>query len=188
MTPTVEESAKIGAPAPAFTLPDVAGKSHNLSDFAGKYVVLEWTNYGCPYVVRHYKDGHMQSLQAKAKEKGVVWLSVVSSAPGTQGYVTAETGTKLFADQGFKSAGLLLDPAGTVGKTYGAKTTPHMYVIDPKGVLIYNGAIDSIRSADAADNAKATNYVMQALEESMAGKPVSVPTTQPYGCSVKYAG
>lgn len=177
---------KVGESAPAFTLADTNGKSHSLSDFKGKFVVLEWTNHQCPFVVKHYKNGDMQRTQAWAKEKGVVWLSIVSSAPGKQGHVTAEQGNGLMKEKGFHSAAMLLDPSGTVGKAYGARTTPHMFVICPKGMIRYMGAIDDNRSSNPDDVKGARNHVRAALEELMAGKEVSVPATQPYGCSVKY--
>lgn len=183
---TLAAKPEVGSAAPGFTLTDTHGVSHSLSDFEGKYVVLEWTNHQCPFVVKHYKEGHMQDLQAKWTDKGVVWLNVVSSAPGKQGYVTAEQANELMEANDFKSTAMLLDPEGTVGKAYDAKTTPHMYVIDPEGTLIYMGAIDSIRSADPDDIAKADNYVVMALEADMAGEEVAAAVTRPYGCSVKY--
>jgi peroxiredoxin len=169
--------------APAFSLPATNGKTVDLNSFKGKYVVLEWTNNGCPYVRRHYGTGNMQKLQAWAKEKDVVWLSIVSSGPGKQGHVSPEEGAELVKAQRIQSAFYLLDSDGKVGKAYGAKTSPHMFVIDPKGAIIYNGAIDDQPNGDAKT---ANNYVRAALEEAMAGKPVSVPTSQPYGCGIKY--
>lgn len=174
---------EVGAKAPAFALPSTSGKSVGLSSFKGKYVVLEWTNRGCPYVRRHYGSGNMQALQGWAKQKGVVWLSIVSSAPGNQGYVTAEEGAQLVKEQNINSAHYLLDPEGKVGRAYGAKTSPHMFVIDPQGKVIYNGAIDD---QPMGDPKTAKNYVRAALQEAMAGKAVSVSTSQPYGCGVKY--
>lgn len=178
---------EIGKTAPAFTLTDTNGKARNLSDFSGKYVVLEWTNHQCPFVVKHYSSGNMQKTQKWAKDKGVVWLSIVSSAEGKQGYLTPDEANKLMKEKGFNSAAMLMDSDGKVGKLYGARTTPHMYVIDPKGTLIYMGGIDDKATPNVADLKEAKNYVIQALEESMAGKDVSVPTSRPYGCSVKYA-
>jgi peroxiredoxin len=169
--------------APTFSLPATNGKTVDLSSFKGKYVVLEWTNNGCPFVRRHYSTGNMQALQGWAKQKDVVWLSIVSSGPGKQGHLTAEQGTDLVKAQKIQSAFYLLDSDGKVGKTYGAKATPHMFVIDPKGTIIYNGAIDDQPNGDAST---ARNYVRAALEEAMAGKEVSVSTSQPYGCAVKY--
>jgi peroxiredoxin len=181
-------SAKVGQPAPAFTLVDSTGKKRSLADYRGKTVVLEWTNHGCPFVKKHYGSGNMQKQQREATAKGVVWLSINSSAPGKQGHVDGAGAEKVRQDAKAAQTAYLLDPTGTVGRTYGAKTTPHMYVIDPKGVLRYAGGIDSIESSDVDDIAKATQYVPKALAELAAGKPVSVSVTRPYGCSVKYAG
>lgn len=177
---------EIGKAAPAFTLTDTNGKTRSLGDFAGKYVVLEWTNQDCPFVKKHYGSGSMQKTQKWATEKGVVWLSIISSAEGNQGFVTTADGKKLFKEKGFNSTALLLDPDGKVGKSYGARTTPHMYVIDPKGTLIYMGGIDDKPTPNPEDLKGAKNYVISALEEAMAGKEVSTPTSRPYGCSVKY--
>lgn len=177
---------EVGAPAPNFTLPATTGKTFTLDAFKGKFVVLEWTNNGCPYVRKHYGSGNMQALQKWATEKGVIWLSIVSSAEGKQGYVTAEEGQALVKSQGINSTAYLLDPQGRVGRLYGAKSTPHMFVIDPKGTVIYNGAIDDTPTARPADIKTAKNYVRAALEEALSGKPVSIATSQPYGCSMKY--
>jgi peroxiredoxin len=186
-TAQVLAEPKLGEAAPDWSLTDTNGKTHRLSDFRGKYVVLEWTNHQCPVVVRHYRAGNMQATQKWAKEKGVVWLSIVSSRPGSQGYVEPAQANEVIKEKGHVITAMLLDPSGTVGRKYGAKTTPHMYVIDPKGILIYNGAIDDNPSARTAEEMKAArNHVVMALTESMAGKPVSVPASQPYGCSVKY--
>jgi peroxiredoxin len=178
--------ATVGEPAPAWTLSDQNGKSHNLSSFKGKYVVLEWFNKDCPFVKKHYGSGNMQKLQAWAKEKGVVWLSVISSAEGKQGYLTADEAKAEMKNAKMASAAILFDTDGKVGKAYGAKTTPHMYIIDPKGTLIYNGGIDNKATPNPADIDSSTNYVKAALTEALAGKDVSVKTSQPYGCSVKY--
>lgn len=183
---TPASTATIGAPAPAWTLTDSNGKTHSLSDFRGKVVVLEWTNHQCPFVVKHYSGGNMQALQKWAKERGVVWLSIVSSAPGKQGHVTAEQANALMKEKGFHSAAMLLDPTGVAGRAYGARTTPHMFIINERGVLVYNGAIDDKPTPSAADIPGSTNFVKNALEEHLAGKPISRPTSQPYGCSVKY--
>lgn len=178
--------AKVGEAAPAFTLTDIDGTQRSLSDFAGKTVVLEWVNFDCPFVKKHYDSGNMQKLQKQYTAEDVVWLSVISSAPGKQGnYPPAELKT-MEKDKGAAPTAVLLDPDGKVGKAYGAKTTPHMYVIDGKGVLVYEGAIDSEPSTDQADIAGATNYVAGAVEAVKAGKPVEPATTQAYGCSVKY--
>jgi len=179
--------AKVGEPAPAFTLVDSTGQSRSLSDFAGKTVVLEWTNHGCPFVKKHYGVDNMQAQQREATADGVVWLTVNSSAPGQQGNVDGAGAEKVRGDAKAAQTAYLLDPEGTTGRAYGAMTTPHMYVIDPAGVLRYAGAIDSIPSADTDDIARATQYVPQALAELSAGQPVSVTVTRPYGCSVKYA-
>jgi peroxiredoxin len=179
--------AKIGAPAPAFTLVDTQGEARTLAEFSGKTVVLEWTNHDCPFVVKHYKGENMPRQQAGATGDGVVWLVVNSSAPGQQGHVTAEQAKAIQAGWNASQTHYLFDTDGTVGRAYGAKTTPHMYIIDGDGVLRYNGAIDSIPSANIADIEKAEQYVEIALAELAAGQPVTRPLTQPYGCSVKYA-
>lgn len=175
-----------GKPAPDFSLPGADGKTHGLSEFKGKYVVLEWTNHECPFVKKHYSGGAMQGLQKKYTGKGVVWLQIVSSAPGKQGFVTAAQATDLNKSQGVAATATLLDPDGKVGKLYGAQTTPHMFVINPEGKLIYMGAIDDKPSTNAADIATSKNYVAAALDEALAGKPVTTPVTKSYGCSVKY--
>jgi len=180
------QDPEIGAPAPAFTLPDTYGNQQSLSDYAGKWVVLEWLNYGCPFVQKHYRSGNMQKLQTEYGEQGVVWFSVVSSAPGKQGYYEPAEMNAMNEEHGNAAAAVLLDPEGTVGMAYGAKTTPQMYVIDPQGILLYNGAIDDRASTHLSDIEGAHNYLVQALTQAMAGEPVSQPTTQPYGCSVKY--
>ncbi len=173
-------------PAPAFTLPDGHGNEHSLSDFEGKIVVLEWVNHGCPFVVKFYRGGHMQALQAEMAEKGVVWLSICSSAPGKQGWMTAEDQLRTIEEKEINAHAVLIDEDGTVGRAYGARTTPHMYVIDTEGKLVYQGAIDSVRSTNPADIPEARNYVREAVAALQAGEPVPVAQTQPYGCSVKY--
>lgn len=175
----------VGAPAPAFTGTDTLGRSQSLADYRGKIVVLEWTNHDCPFVVNHYRSGNMQALQKEAAADGVVWLSVISSAPGEQGNVSAAEAERLTRERGAQPAAVILDPAGTIGKTYAAKTTPHMYIIAADGKLAYAGAIDD-RSAMSGDPKAARNYVREALAAVEAGKPVATPATQPYGCSVKY--
>ena len=175
-----------GEAAPDFTLTDSKGTSHKLSDFRGKLVVLEWLNHECPFVKKHYSGGDMQKLQKEYTAKGVVWLSIISSAPGKQGH---RTGPQADADTEDKKAAptaVLLDPAGEVGKKYDAKTTPEMFVIDKEGKVLYAGAIDSIKSTNSADIAKAENHVRVALDAALAGKTVPTPKTTPYGCSVKY--
>jgi len=175
-----------GNAAPDFSLPDATGKTHSLADFKGKFVVLEWFNEGCPFVKKHYGSGNMQKLQQEYSGKDVVWLTINSSAPGEQGHLTPDTAPKTISDLKMTSTKLLLDPDGKVGRLYGAKNTPHMFVINKEGKLIYQGAIDSKPTANASDIASSSNYVKVALDESMAGKPVSNASTKPYGCSVKY--
>jgi len=178
--------AVIAEKAPDFTATDSNGKNHTLASYKGKIVVLEWLNHQCPFVKKHYGSENMQKLQKAYTGKGVIWLSIISSAPGKQGYCTPEEANSLTGEKGAAPTAVLLDPQGTVGKLYGAKTTPHMFIISEDGVLVYNGAIDDIPSTDIADIAKAKNYVQSALDELLAGKAVSVATSQPYGCSVKY--
>ncbi|MFZ4773990.1 MAG: thioredoxin family protein [Terrimicrobiaceae bacterium] len=184
---TVSAFAGVGEPAPDFTLKNCAGKDVSLSDFKGKTVVLEWTNPGCPFVVKHYGSGNMQKLQKEATAKGVVWLSICSSAPGKQGNMSPAEAAKNCAANGSAATAYLLDEDGKVGQLYGAKRTPEMYVINKTGTLVYQGAIDDKKSPDPADIAGAKNYVVTALDEVLAGKPVSTPKTEAYGCSVKYA-
>ncbi len=182
------EAPLIGAPAPDFTLPDMHGEEYTLSDLKGEWVVLEWLNYGCPFVRKYYDAGAMQALQEKHGAMGVKWFSVVSSAPGTQGYYDAADMVEAARENGNKALTTLLDPSGTVGHLYDAQTTPQMFVINPDGILLYNGAIDDKPSSRPASLEGAHNYVEAALEEAMAGKEVTDPLTKPYGCSVKYAG
>ena len=176
----------VGGSAPDFTLTDTNGTAHSLAGHKGKFVVLEWFNPDCPFSRKHYQSGNMQRMQYQSTQRGVVWLSIDSSAPGKQGFLTLAQAGQFIVDHYVGSTAVLLDPDGKVGRLYGAKTTPHMFVINPDGVLIYAGAIDDKPSTDPANVAGATNYVQQALEEAMAGKPVSMPETQPYGCSIKY--
>jgi peroxiredoxin len=183
---TALAAPQVGQPAPEFTLTDSNGKAHKLSDFKGKFVVLEWLNHGCPFVIKHYESGNMQKLQKKYTGKDVVWLSIASSAPGKQGHMSPEETNKTRADKGSAATAVLRDEDGTVGKLYDAKVTPELYVVDPEGTLIYMGAIDDVKSTDTADVAGAKNYVKQALDEAMAGKPVSEPSTSAYGCGIKY--
>lgn len=183
----VQAAAVVGEAAPAFTLTDIKGVTHNLSDFKGKTVVLEWVNPECPFVVKHYeKSNNLPTLQKAAAADGVVWLSINSAAAGKQGDYDAEKVAAWSAKTGAAPAAYLRDADGKVGKLYGAKTTPHIFVINGEGKLVYAGAIDSIRSADAADIAKAENYAAAALAAVKAGKPVEKANTPPYGCSVKY--
>lgn len=182
----VQATVAVGEAAPDFTAMDSNGISHKLSDLRGSTVVLEWTNHECPYTVKHYKSGNMQALQKDATGKGIVWLTVVSSAPGKQGYVTGEQANELTASRGASPSAVLLDPDGKIGRLYGARTTPHMYIIDPAGKLVYMGGIDDKPTADPTDIASANNYVREALSDMAAGKAIEHPTTRPYGCSVKY--
>ena len=177
-----------GKPAPDFSLPAQDGKSVKLSAQKGNWVVLEWYNAGCPFVRKHYDSKNMQGLQKTYTEKGVKWFTVVSSKPGKQGHLTAAEAQETLKSEGMSSTAILLDPKGDVGRKYGAKTTPHMYIIDPKGTLVFMGGIDDRPSADQADIAGARNHVAAALDEGMATPPkkISVPTTKPYGCSIKY--
>lgn len=178
--------AEVGAPAPDFSLKSADGADVKLSDYAGKNVILEWTNHECPFVKKHYGSGNMQSLQAKYTGKDVVWLSIISSAPGKQGFVDAAEAQSLTQERKAKPSAVLFDPNGEVGKAYDAKTTPHMYIVNKEGELVYAGGIDSIQSANPDDIKKADNYVDMAMAEVLAGKEVSKSVTRPYGCSVKY--
>lgn len=176
----------IGQPAPDFEATDSNGKTVKLSDYKGKVVVLEWTNNECPYVKKHYGSNNMQTLQKDATAQGVVWLSVISSAKGEQGYVEPAVANQLTTSRSAAPSAVLLDPSGKVGREYGAKTTPHMYVIDSAGKLVYMGGIDDKPTNNPADIPVSKNYVRAALGEVMAGKPVSEPVTRAYGCSIKY--
>jgi peroxiredoxin len=186
--PLTAYAVKVGDPAPDFTGADSHGQSHKLSEYRGKYVVLEWTNNGCPFTKKHYDSGNMQSLQKEWTAKGVVWLTVISSAPGGQGYMTADQENAYVEKEHASPTAVLLDPQGTIGHEYSARTTPHMFVIDPSGKLVYAGAIDDHATTDPADVKTSKNYVSAALSESMSGKQVSISYTRPYGCSVKYSG
>jgi peroxiredoxin len=183
---SLNAAVETGVAAPDFTLSDITGATHHLSDFEGKYVVLEWTNHQCPFVMKHYQNGDMQALQQALTAEGVVWLQIVSSAPGKQGHVTPEEGEALHESKGMHSTAMLLDSTGEVGRLYGARATPHMFLINPEGTLLYQGAIDSIKSARVSDIAKAENYVKSAYDSAKAGEPIEHTTTVPYGCSVKY--
>ena len=178
--------ARVGDSAPAFTATDSHGQTRSLDQYKGKFVVLEWTNRGCPFTQKHYTSGNMQNLQKEWTGKGVVWLTVVSSAPGTQGYVTADQENSYLLKVNAAPTAALLDPSGKLGHLYSAKTTPDMYVIDPKGRLIYSGAIDNRATTDPDDVKGADNYITDALMAAMSGKPVQTSSTRPYGCSVKY--
>jgi peroxiredoxin len=179
-------AATVGQPAPDFTGTDSNGNTHSLGDFAGKTVVLEWTNHDCPYVRKHYDAGNMQRQQKAATDAGVVWLSVISSAPGKQGHVDGAAANRLTDSRQAAPSAVILDTAGDIGRAYGARTTPHMYVIDGDGVLRYMGGIDDRPTTRTSDIDGATQYVEVALAELAAGKPVSNAVTRPYGCSVKY--
>lgn len=172
--------------APDFTLPASNGKQVTLSEFKGKYVVLEWWNHQCPFVRKHYDVGNMQKLQKEFTEKGVVWLTICSSKEGAQGYVTADEATEVMENEKGSPSFVLLDPAGVVGKKYEAKTTPQMVLISPKGEILYDGAIDDLIASRGSDVKTAENYLVRAYNEASTGKPVSMPKTKPYGCSVKY--
>jgi len=180
------DSPPVGSAAPDFSLTDAKGKTHSLSEYKGKYVVLEWFNPECPFVKKHYGGGNMQKLQEEYTGKGVVWLTINSNAPGTEGNLSPEQAEKVANAWKTKQTALLLDPEGKAGRAYGAKNTPNMVIVNPEGKIVYQGAIDSKATPNPADIPNSTNYVKVALDESLSGKPVSNPTTKPYGCSVKY--
>ncbi len=184
--PVLNAPPEIGQPAPDFTALDSKGNSLSLRQYRGRPVVLEWTNADCPYTRKHYISGNMQSVQALAQKSGVVWLSVISSAPGKQGYVNGPAADALTQSRGAVPSAVLLDPTGTIGRLYGAKTTPHMFVIDKNGTLQYMGGIDSIATADPSDIPNAEPYLKEAMLAVVQGAPVAHPVTRPYGCSVKY--
>ncbi len=177
---------QIGKPAPAFTGVDTYGKTHSLSELRGKTVILEWTNDGCPYVNKHYGSGNMQKLQEEMTAKGVVWLTIASSAPGEQGNLTPAEYNAWMKKHGAAQTAVIIDEKGTIGHAYNATTTPDMYIIKPDGTLAYEGAIDDKPTADKADIESAHNYVRSALAQIAAGKAVDPAITRPYGCSVKY--
>jgi peroxiredoxin len=176
----------IGSAAPDFSLTDAKGKTHSLSEYKGKYVVLEWFNPECPFVKKHYGSSNMQNLQKQYTDKGVVWLTIDSNAPGSQGSLTPEEAEKVASSWNTHQTALLLDPDGKAGRAYGARNTPNMVIINPEGKIAYEGAIDSKASPNPADIPSSTNYVKAALDQSLAGKPITTPQTKPYGCSVKY--
>lgn len=177
---------KVGQPAPAFTGIDAKGAMHTLADYRGRNVVLEWTNHDCPFVRKHYGSGNMQALQRDAAAKDVVWLSVISSAPGKQGHVSAARADALSVERGASPSAVLLDESGAIGRLYAARTTPHMYLIDSAGTLVYMGGIDSVASANPADIGRAQPYVRDAMTQLLADETISPAVTRPYGCSVKY--
>jgi len=183
---TNAQTAELDKKAPDFELKDSKGKIHKLSDYAGKLVVLEWINFDCPFVAKHYKSGNMQKLQKEYTDKGVIWLSICSSNKGKQGYFESDEINKRIAENKANMTAYLIDTDGKVGKIYGAKVTPHMYIINKDGILVYQGAIDNIKSTDVNDIPKATNYVKEVLDALFSGKPITNKTTTPYGCSVKY--
>lgn len=185
LLPTMSQAASVGQPAPDFTLMDTAGKPVKLSDFKGKTVVLEWNNPGCPFVRKHYQ-GNMQALQKETADQGAVWLAINSTEKAASDYMAPATLANWMSEQKATPTATLMDEDGTVGQAYAARVTPHMYIVNAQGVLVYAGAIDSIASARVDDIQKATNYVRQALGEIKAGKPVSVATNRPYGCTIKY--
>lgn len=176
----------IGERAPDFSVVDYNGDVHSLSDFEGKFVILEWLNHDCPFVVKFYRAGKMQELQERYTEKGVVWLSVISSAPGKQGYLEPDAAKALTAEKGAKPTAVLLDPDGTMGRAYDARVTPHMYIINPDGELVYNGAMDDKPTPRAGDLETAHNYLVANMTNLLNGEPVEVSTNTPYGCTVKY--
>jgi len=177
---------EVGKPAPAFSGTDSSGNTWSLESLQGKPVILEWTNDHCPYVVKHYDSGNMQALQREAAEAGYVWLSVISSAPGKQGNVSGEQANALTVSRDAAPAAVLIDSNGSIGKAFGARTTPHMFVIDEAGTLVYMGGIDDKPTTDQADVAGAENYVRLAMADRADGKPIQQPVTRPYGCSIKY--
>jgi len=179
-------AAKVGAPAPTFTAGATTGKGVSLADYQGKIVVLEWTNHDCPYVRKHYETGNMQALQKEATGQGVTWLTIISSSPGTQGHVGPRQADELTATRQASPSAVLLDPTGAVGQMYGATNTPHMYVIDKAGALVYAGAIDDKPTTRRSDVQGAQNYVRAALQAVAANQPVKTPITRAYGCTVKY--
>jgi len=179
--------ATVGQPAPAFTVSDASGKAVSLADFKGKHVVLEWVNPGCPFVMKHYSSANMQGTQKEATAKGVVWLAVSSTAPDASDYKKPADLAKWMQGQSAAATATLMDDDGKLGKAYGARTTPHMYIVDPAGTLVYAGGIDDKPSSKASDIPTSKNYVKAALAETLAGKPVTQASTKPYGCSVKYS-
>jgi peroxiredoxin len=179
-------SPRTGTPAPGFTATDSKGTQHTLAAYKGKAVILEWTNHECPYTVKHYATGNMQALQKSATESGAIWLTVVSSRPGTQGHVNALEADKLTDDRKAGATAVLLDPKGDLGRLYEARTTPHMYIIDPAGMLVYMGAIDDQPTANHTSVKVARNYVRETLDALAARRPIALASTRPYGCTVKY--
>ena len=182
----IPDSPPVNQPAPTFTVSDTKGNTHTLDSYRGKWVVLEWFNHDCPYTKKHYKSDNMQSLQREYTKKGVVWVSVLSSAPGKQGYRSVAEANEEVTEKRAAPSFVVRDTAGVLGRQYGARTTPHLFVIDPAGVLRYAGAIDDKPSAKPKDIEVANNYLKSALDAGLAGQPITVATSQPYGCDVKY--
>jgi peroxiredoxin len=187
LAPMLFSAPKVGEPAPDFSAAASNGKTYHLADFRGKFVVLEWHNNGCPYTRKHYESGNMQRLQKEWTAKGVVWFTIISSAPGTQGYMTADAENTYMGRMNAAPTAALLDSSGSLGHMYDAKTTPQIVIINPQGIMIYDGAIDDHPTSDASDIPNSKNYVQQALTDALAGKPLVNAVTRPYGCSVKYA-
>jgi hypothetical protein len=183
-----QAAPSVGQAAPDFTLKDTAGKAVKLSDYRGKYVVLEWTNPGCPYVRKHYNSGNMPATQKEALGKGAVWLSINSTERDSYDYMAPAKLVAWMQERKAQPSAMLMDEEGSAGMAYGARTTPHMYIVDPQGKLVYAGGIDSIPSSNPDDIKKAVNYVKQGLGEALTGKPISASVTRPYGCSIKYKG
>lgn len=183
--PLLSQAATLGQPAPDFTLTDTAGKPVRLSDFRGKHVVLEWHNPGCPFVKKHYQ-GNMQALQREAASKGMAWLAINSTEEGSADYMTPPQLGRWMQDQKAAATATLMDEDGKVGSAFAARVTPHMYIVDPRGLLVYAGGIDSIPTASVADIPKATNYIRQAMADIAAGRPLAVASSRPYGCTIKY--
>lgn len=181
-----QSAPSVGQPAPDFTLQDTSGKPVKLSDFRGKHVVLEWTNPGCPYVRKHYDSGNMPATQKEAVDKGVIWLSINSTEKSSHDYLDPARLVAWLTERKSRPTAVLMDQEGMGGKAYGARTTPHLYIVNPQGALVYAGGIDSIPSSNPDDIRRAVNYVRQALGEALAGKPISAASTRPYGCSIKY--
>lgn len=183
---TTHAAVNVGQPAPGFTGLDSNGKQHSLSQYKGNTVILEWTNHDCPYVKKHYNSGNMQALQKDATANGVVWLSIISSSPGKQGHVSSKQANELTASRNASPTAVILDESSEIGLLYGAKTTPHMYIIDKTGQLVYMGGIDNTPSKNEDDIPRSKNYVRAALDEMAAGQAIKESITRPYGCSVKY--
>lgn len=183
---TTHAAVNVGQPAPDFTGLDSNGKQHSLSQYKGKTVILEWTNHDCPYVKKHYNSGNMQALHKDAAANGIVWLSIISSSPGKQGHVSGKQANELTASRNASPTAVILDESSEIGLLYGAKTTPHMYIVDKTGQLVYMGGIDNIPSKDEDDIPKSKNYVRTALDEMAASQAIKESITRPYGCSVKY--